>query len=56
MPTVLLKTLADKAFISNIAKKAISEDVQSCPCFEMCEVLLECTNSKALALAEYSVA
>lgn len=56
MPPVLIRTQADKSFISSIAKKAISEVVQSCPCFEMCDVLIDGSKSKALALAEYSVA
>lgn len=55
MPTVLKQTLADKSFISTVAKKALQAIVQSCPSYNSCQVLIEGSKSKSLVLAEFSV-
>lgn len=54
MPTVLLKCAADKAFISKLAKKAVSQASQSCATEALAVVLAEQCKSKNLNLAEYA--
>ncbi len=55
MPLVLLKTQYDKKFISDVAKDIIRAGVSTNPSPALCEVLLESSRSKNLALAEFSV-
>lgn len=55
MPLILLKTQYDKKFISDVAKDIIRAVVLTNPSPALCEVLLESSHSKNLALAEFSV-
>lgn len=55
LPAVLNRTLADKNFIASLAKKGITTAAEQCPTYPVCNILLEGTRSKALALAEFSL-
>lgn len=53
LPSVLLKSSADKAFLAKIAKSAITNASQTCPTTELSNLLIEHCESKNLNLAEF---
>ena len=55
LPGVLNRTLADKNFIASLAKRSLTQAAESCPTWTVCQILAEAINSKALALAEFSL-
>ena len=55
LPGVLNRTLADKNFIASLAKRSLTLAAESCPTWTVCQILVDNVNSKALALAEFSL-